>query len=419
MGISNIYINCSIISIINGLIFGLDILASNAYGARKYGLLGYYYHRAQLISYFILILLLIVHYFYAVKILKLLNIKKEILFYVEKYIYLSLIYCFLDIQFCLNFRYLNIIDKSHFNLTFLLITLILHPLWCYIFMIIFDLRIEGAALALILSQSINCLMGCIYIYIIKPLPESIFMFNKFSFKGWLNYLKISIPSTVLMCAEWWAFEILSIIAATLPQDDFTVHLFTLNISLNSFTVSIGFGICISIISAREFGKGDIQSSKNYLKTTYFCGISIALVVSLLIFFFKNVLFNLLVNEKNLAEKSYITLRYLSLTLIFDVTQHILSSFLKGIGKQWLATAISFLNFYGIQITLALIFTKVLDLGVSGIWLGLFIAAVFASLLYFLIYLRLDFNKVLILTQKRIEEDHMISLEKQEKQKDEI
>ena len=36
-----------------------------------------------------------------------------------------------------------------------------------------------------------------------------------TFRGWGEYLKISLPATVMICAEWWAFEILTVMAGML------------------------------------------------------------------------------------------------------------------------------------------------------------------------------------------------------------
>lgn len=410
IGITHIYVNCSIISIIQGLISGLDTLGSNAFGANKYKLLGYYFQRSQIICYSLLLVFLIFHYFFAIKILIWLNVKDGIVFYIKKYLPLCLLFAFFDIQFSFNFRYINIIEKSHYNLIFLLITLLFHPLWCYLFINVCDLGIEGAALSLTLSQFLNCCMGTIYIYIIKPLPQSIFMFNKYSFRGWKSYLAISIPSAFLLCTEWWAFEIIAIIAATLSQDNFTVHIFATNFIYNFYTISFGFGFCISILVGREFGKGDVKSTRQYFILCYLFGVCIILISSLGIFFLRDAIFNLLVDDKTLIEKAREVLLLISILLIFDFSQFFLCSFLKGLGKQWIATIITIIVCYGIEITLAVIFSKVLDLGVFGIWLGIAIGVVISTILYFLVYLRLDYNKILIETQNRLELDHKISIE---------
>ena len=150
------------------------------------------------------------------------------------------------------------------NFVCLLVSLILHPLWCFLVMVQFGYIIEEAAVALVISQLINSILGSIYLYLINPLPESIFCFNRNSFRGYWEYLKISIPSAFLLCVELWAFEILSIIAVSIGQTDFTINIFLCNISVNLLTITIGFGANTGILVGREFGKGDIESARAFL-----------------------------------------------------------------------------------------------------------------------------------------------------------
>ena len=35
------------------------------------------------------------------------------------------------------------------------------------------------------------------------------------FRGWSEYIKVSAPATLMICAEWWAFELLTVIAGRL------------------------------------------------------------------------------------------------------------------------------------------------------------------------------------------------------------
>jgi MATE family multidrug resistance protein len=405
IGITHIYINCGCISIIAGLISGFETLGSNAYGAKNYKLLGLYFQRSQLISYILVTIFLLIHYFFAINLLGLFGVNQNVLIYISRYLPICLFFCFLDVQFSLNFRFLNIIEKSHYNLLFLFITIILHPLWCYILMIVIDYGVEGAALSLVISQFINVILGCFYIYIIKPLPESVFMFYKQSFRGWWNYLKISIPSAFLMCAEWWAWEILAVIAATLSQDDFTVHIFTVNIMINIAVILIGFGMAITILVGREFGKGKLETAMQYFKICVFISNILILIVSILIFFFKKQIFDNFMHEKSLLERSDKILQLLSLLIVFDLNQALFTGFFKGIGKLMFASVITFSNFYIFQVGFALIFTKFLKLEIFGIWMAICIASITSCLINSIVFCRMDFKKVLLQTQRRLSHDN--------------
>ncbi len=410
LGISHIYINCLIISIISGLMSGFDTLGSNAYGAKYYKLMGVYLQKAQIISFLILLCLLVFHYFFAVKIISIFITNNNILEKIAKYLNLLFLFCISDIQFSLNFRYLNVIDKSHYNLIFLFITLILHPLWCHIFMNIYGEKIgviEGGAISLILSQTLNMIMGTIYIYLIKPLPDSIFCYNKSVFKGWKNYLKISIPSALLMCAEWWAFEILSLVASSISEEDFTIHVCALNIFLICFTISLGFGISLTILAGREFGCKNLSSAMHFFKLAFFFGIIMIICLTIFIYCIKDLLFESLIGDKSLSSKYENILFLLNFTLIFDLIQYLFSSFFRGIGKQLYALIISFFNYYIFQFGLALYFTKIKDMKIFGIWLSIFLGSIFSCVIYVLVFFNLNLKEIIKETQHRLKDDEKI------------
>ena len=408
IGISHIYINCSIISIISGLISGLETLGSNAFGAKKYKLLGLYLHRAQIISYGLVTIFLTFHYFFSLKIFVMMGIKDNIIININKYIKIAFLFCLVDVQFSLNFRYLNIIGKSFVNFICLLVSLILHPVWCYIFMVQLGYIIEGAAVALVISQLINSILGTIYLYFINPLPESIFCFNRNSFRGFWEYLKISIPSAFLSCVEWWAFEILSIIAVSIGQTDFTIHIFLCNISVNLLTITIGFGASTGILVGREFGKGDIESARAFFKIAMFYGFVLDLFFNIILFIFRYKLLSLFGVEQNLNDKAASIIIILCISNLFGYCYSIFTSLYKGLGKQLLASGISLGNFYIIQVGLGLLFTKYFEMGVSGLWLAVLITYVVCCSIYSIIFSNLDLGKILNETKKRINSDNKLA-----------
>ena len=52
-------------------------------------------------------------------------------------------------------------------------------------------------------------------------------------------MKLSIPSTVMMCAEWWAFEILSILAGILGVVELASQTINFNMIALLFMIPLG------------------------------------------------------------------------------------------------------------------------------------------------------------------------------------
>jgi MATE family multidrug resistance protein len=408
IGISHLYINCLFLSIVIGIISGYETLGSNAFGAKNYKLMGLYFHRAQIISYILTFLLLIFHFFYAVKIISLFGIDEKVLAYVEEYIKILMLFVLFDVQFSINFRHLNIIEKSHVNLIILITTLLLHPLWCYIFIIVFNMGIRGAAFCLLISQFLNLIGGVFYILVFKPFPETIFFYNRNSFKGWTEFLKIAVPSTFLTCAEWWAYEILSIIAIWISELDYTVHILLSNLNGILYTVCIGFGMTTSIIVGKNISEKGVGVVKKYIKIIYIYGFSMMFVVVIILFIFKNKVLSLFLDDEDVLAKGRAVIPILCIANLFDVTQSILSSVCRGLGKQLFASLITFFNFYVTQTLFGILLGKFMEMGVFGIWLGEWIGVALSAISYcFLLYFYFDFRKIQTQTFSRLQKDSQI------------
>ena len=179
IGISNLYMNCTLFAIMQGLVSGLEPLCSNALGQKKYKLIGIYKHRASIIGYSAVTIIVIIHFFTARHFIRIFDISEEGFNYAERYFYVCLIYVFFDVQSSVNIRFLNVIGKPHISFFISLGGCLLHPLWDYIFIGILDLDVLGAGIAFIISRFIIFLATTLYINIANPLPESNFWINKY------------------------------------------------------------------------------------------------------------------------------------------------------------------------------------------------------------------------------------------------
>ena len=50
---------------------------------------------------------------------------------------------------------------------------------------------------------------------VPSIKEAIILPNRDALRDWGKYIRIALPATVLICAEWWAFEVLTLLAGIL------------------------------------------------------------------------------------------------------------------------------------------------------------------------------------------------------------
>ena len=405
IGITNLYINCCVFSISIGLISGMDILCSNAYAVKNYYLMGVYMHRARLVAIIFVIVITTFNYFYAIKILSLFNINANVLHYSQRYITASLYYVVIDVFFSVNFRYLNIIDKSHVNLIILFISICLHPLWCWIF--IFELEYDalGCGISMIISQSINMILTSLYIHLWNPCPESYFCLNSDCFRGLWSYLKFTFPSLFLLCAEWWAFEIQAIIAINITELDYSVHIIMASLAGILYTISLGFGFAGTILVAKHITERNTYDTKKIALTVFIFGNTVSLIISSTYVILGSNLVRIFVKDnEDFIKKATPIVYILFFQQIFDISQTIIAYIYRGLGKQLLASLVAFINFYIMQTSLSTLFGIVLEYGVQGMWVGSLIGCSLSLTAYLICFKFVDFEVVRMETLDRLNND---------------
>jgi len=121
-------------------------------------------------------------------------------------------------------------------------TTLIHIIWCYFFIIRLDLGVYGASLALNTTYISNFLIQEFYVNVYK---RSIFdnyrapLFEEESFLDWPNYLKLAIPTTLLMCIEWWAFEFIIIFSGMLGVKELGAMVAIMNVNGFIFMFPLG------------------------------------------------------------------------------------------------------------------------------------------------------------------------------------
>jgi MATE family multidrug resistance protein len=115
--------------------------------------------------------------------------------------------------------FLNYLGKSKIPLKNIPITIVLHFLWCYIFVVRLDYGVKGVGIATSITYSLNSITTFLLAYIDKDLKEAMLWPNRDSLKGMWNFWKIGIPSAALNCFDVWCFEIMMLLSGYLSTDE--------------------------------------------------------------------------------------------------------------------------------------------------------------------------------------------------------
>lgn len=145
------------------------------------------------------------------------------------------------------------------NLYIQLGTLILHFLWSYLFIVVFDWREVGAALATNITYILNNILIDIYCSTSKNMQRTHKMWpDKRSFENLCTYLAIGIPGACMLCFEWWVFELLAVFSGLMSVEALAAEVIIVNMVSLIFMVPLGTGYAASAFTGYFLGQRKID-----------------------------------------------------------------------------------------------------------------------------------------------------------------
>ena len=120
-----------------------------------------------------------------------------------------------------------------------IIAAILHIPMCLLFVCALDCGVIGLAYATTLKEAILLAVVIIYCKLSERINTVLQPIDREAFNGWYEYLAVSLPATVMICSEWWAFEALTIMAGMLGVIQLATQTISINVLALLYMVVVG------------------------------------------------------------------------------------------------------------------------------------------------------------------------------------
>jgi len=91
----------------------------------------------------------------------------------------------------------------------------------------------------------------------------IFCYDSTVYKNVCAYLKIGLTGMLMLCFEWWAFELLAIFTGLLGVKDLAAEVVIINIVTFIFMMPLGISYAASALTGNFLGKTDIVNAKSF------------------------------------------------------------------------------------------------------------------------------------------------------------
>ncbi|XP_042395092.1 protein DETOXIFICATION 18-like [Zingiber officinale] len=379
-----------------GLSGALETLCGQAYGARVYKMLGIYLQSSIIISIFFSILVSVSWYF-SEPILIWLHQEPQVANMAALYLQCLIpgLYAYALLQCTLRFLQTQTVVIPLVVCS--VVPLLIHVGLAYVTVHVFGLGFKGAALSASVSIWISFIMLAIYVKYSDKFRYTWKGFTAEALHHVIPCMKLAVPSAVMVCLEYWAFEILVLLAGLLPNSELNTSLIAMcvNTEAIAYMVTYGFSATVSTRVSNEIGAGNLEKAKNAvsvtLKLAVFLGVTIVLLLA-----FGHDLWAKLFSESDDIIRAFASMTpLLTVSIVLDSAQGVLSGVSRGCGWQHLAAWTNLVAFYVIGMTLALLFSFKLGFQAKGLWTGLICGLFCQSCTLLLLTLRTNWTRMQI------------------------
>ncbi|KAM0913438.1 hypothetical protein ACQ4PT_012204 [Festuca glaucescens] len=399
--VASSFANVTGFSVLLGMGSALDTLCGQSYGAKQYDMLGTHAQRAIFVLMLASVPLAFVFAFTG-QILVALGQNPEISYEAGVYARLLIpgLFAYGLLQ-CLT-KFLQAQNIVHPLVVCSGVTLIFHILLCWFLVQNSGLANRGAAFATSISYWFNVVLLAMYVKFSEAGGRSWHGWSRAVLKDVNMYLSLAIPSTFMTCLEYWAFEMVVLLAGFLPNPKLETSI--LSISLNTmwmvYTIPSGLSSAISIRVSNELGAGNPQAARLSILISGIMCLVEGLLVVIITICVRDVWGYLYSNEEEVAKYVSIMMPILATSNFMDGLQCTLSGAARGVGWQKVCSFINLCAYYAVGIPSAVIFAFVLKIGGKGLWLGIICAMVVQILALLVMMLRTNWDKEAEITWAR-------------------
>lgn len=376
-----------------GMASALETLCGQAFGAKRYNMLGVYMQRSWIVL-FLCCILLLPFYIFATPILKLLGQPQnvaELSGYVALWM-IPILFSF-AFQFPLQ-RFLQCQLKNSVIAWVSLFALIVHLAISWLFVYGLGLGVMGTAVTLNISWWV-LVVGMLLYVVCGGCPLTWTGFSIEALSGLSEFLKLSVSSGIMLCLENWYYRILILMTGNMKNAEIAIDALSICMAINGWEMMIplAFFAGTGIRVANELGAGNAKGARFAAIVSVTTSIVIGIFFCLLIIIFHNAIGSIFSSSKPVLDAVNKLTALLAFTILFNSVQPVLSGMAVGLGWQARVAYINIACYYIVGIPLGFLMEWVFHQGVEGVWAGMiFGGTALQTLILAIITMRCDWEK---------------------------
>lgn len=395
---------------IQGIATALDTLCPQAFGAKKYQLVGAYVQKCTALIFTVMVPVLFVWMFFGYELITLILPDKDTAKYAAVYLQYIAPGIPAYILFECGKRFLQAQGIYHISTIVLFFAAPSNLIMNVIF--VKHLGYIGAPIAVAINYWIMAIgLYVATIYFVKPetSPSGLHPLTcwgglniRESFRAWDKLINLAIPGLVMLEAEFLAFEILTLMASYLGTIPLAAQSIGSTIACLTYQVPFAIGIASSTRIANFLGAGLGSAAKKTTQVSLSFGLVISTLNFLVLFCFQRQIAELFTSDERVIQTIGTVMWLIALMQISDAMNANSAGCLRGQGQTKIGGIVNLVSYYLIGLPLSIYITFYSKFGgtLHGLWIGSCVALTIIGIVQSYYALFADYDKLCEDARKR-------------------
>ncbi|VVA94259.1 unnamed protein product [Arabis nemorensis] len=251
-----------------------------------------------------------------------------------------------------------------------------HVPFCWLLVYKTRFGITGAALSTGLSYWLNVALLWLFMRDSTLYRETKNLRPQEIFSSMKPFLALAFPSAMMLCLEWWSFELLILMSGLLPNSKLETSVLSICLAMSSlhYVLVNAVGASASTHVSNGLGAGNPKAARAAAISAVSLAAIDATIVNLTLYTCRRNWSIIFSKESEVVDYVTQITPILCLSIVSDSFLAVLSGIARGTGWQHIGAYANIGSFYLAGIPVGLILCFVVKLRGKGLWIGIFIGS---------------------------------------------
>nr|XP_004252047.1 protein DETOXIFICATION 41 isoform X1 [Solanum lycopersicum] len=282
---------------------------------------------------------------------------------------------------------------------------IVHVVITWLVVDVLEYGLFGAAMAQSFSWWLLVIAQGVYVVFSPLCKETWTGFSMNAFNSIWPYFKLTVASAVMLCLEIWYFQGLVLVSGLLPYA--TISLDSISVCMNYWNwdmqFMLGLAAAASVRVSNELGAGHPRVAKMSIIVVNMTSIMFSTIICIIVLIFRVGLSKLFTSDSEVIEAVSHLTPLLAISVWLNGIQPILSGVAVGSGWQAVVAYVNLATYYCIGLPIGCILGFKTSLQAAGIWWGMIVGVVLQTVSLFILTARTNWNTEVAKAADRLKE----------------